>query len=168
MPAGVPGPARPAPIRDASGRFIPSDGVTALAREGGRARQMVARLAQLMGLWEAPDGHEFAPYARLAREWRDDHMARLAATVGGGVVGPGPAAIVSSAALQLGASRYLGDLGAKNGDAKMLLDASRLADASRQNLIASHELCAREAAAQPQQSRTDRVIADILAAGSSN
>jgi len=102
-----------------------------------------------MGLWQAPEGHPFAPYQRLAAEWRDDHLAQLAATVGGGRVGPGPASVVSSAALQMGASRYLHDLGAEVGDPKMLLDASRLADASRANVLSAHELAAKEAEARP-------------------
>jgi hypothetical protein len=51
---------------------------------------------------------------------------------------------VSSAAIQLGASRYLSDLGAKTGDAKLLSQGSKLANDSRQNLLAAHELCARE------------------------
>jgi hypothetical protein len=148
LPAGVPGPARQAPARDASGRLRPSPGTTELARSGGRAAAEARQLGQLLGLWEAPEGHPYAAYARLAREWRDAHMRELAATVGGGEVGPGPASIVSTAALELGASRYLADLGAQNGDAKMLLDASRLADASRQNLLAAHELAAKEATAR--------------------
>jgi hypothetical protein len=78
-------------------------------------------------------------------------MAQLAATVGGGEVGPGPASIVSSAALQLAASRWLADRGAESGAAGLLLSASRLADASRQNLLAAHELAAREAQARPRQ-----------------
>lgn len=88
-------------------------------------------------------------------------MATLAATVGGGEVGPGPASVVSTAALQLGASRYLHDLGAETGDAKLLLDASRLADASRQNLLAAHELTAKEALARPKQNPTLALIEKI-------
>lgn len=65
------------------------------------------QLRQLLGLADLPDDHPYTPYARLAREWRDDHMAQLAATVAGGAAGPGPASVVSTAALQLGASRYL-------------------------------------------------------------
>jgi hypothetical protein len=105
-------------------------------------------MAKLLGLWEPPEDHAYAPYARLAREWRDNHMQALAATVGAGEVGPGPASVVSSAALQMGASRWLADLGAESGDAKAILNASRLADASRQNLLAAHELCAKEATAR--------------------
>ncbi|NUP10883.1 MAG: hypothetical protein HOW73_32970 [Polyangiaceae bacterium] len=145
LPAGVPGPSRPVAVRDSSGRFVASDGTRALARAAGRARAEALQLGRLLGLSQVPEDHPYAPYARLAREWRDDHMEQLAATVGGGVVGAGVAAIVSSAALQLAASRWLSDRGAESGDAKMLLEASRLADASRQNLLAAHELCAREA-----------------------
>lgn len=149
LPAGVPGAARPAADRDGSGRFTPGPGTAALARAGARAAHETRQLAQLLGLWTPPEDHAYAPYTRLAREWRDAHMAQLSATVGGGEVGPGPASIVSSAAIQLAASRWLADRGAELGSAKMLGDASRLADASRQNLLAAHELCAREAQARP-------------------
>jgi hypothetical protein len=57
--------------------------------------------------------------------------------------------VVASAALQLAWSRYLSDRAAEEGDAEMALASSRLADASRQNLLAAHELCAREAKARP-------------------
>lgn len=148
LPDGVPAPARPAPERDAAGRFIAGPGQRALARKGGEAKAEAAQLAKLLGLRAVDESHAYAPYARLAREFRDHHMAELAATVGGGKVGPGPASVVSTAALQLAASRYLADLGAEQGDAKLLLDASRLGDASRTNLLSAHELCAREAKAR--------------------
>ncbi len=148
LPAGVAARARPVATRDGAGRFTPGAGTIELARTGGRAAAESRQLGALLGLWTPPEGHAFAPYARLAREWRDGHMAQLAATVAGGEVGPGPASIVSTAAIQLGASRWLADVGARAGDAKALLDASRLADASRQNLLASHELCAKEAVAR--------------------
>lgn len=148
LPAGVPAPARPVPVRDVSGRLQPGPGTRALAAAGGRAAAESRQLGQLLGLKAIPEGHEYAPYARLAREWRDQHMTQLAATVGGGEVGAGPASVVSSAALQMAASRYLSDLGAEKGDAKLLLDASRLANDARQNILAAHELCAKEATAR--------------------
>lgn len=147
--AGVPAPARRAPARDTNGRLLPGASASEFARQGGIAARESKQLARLLGLSEVDESHPWHPYYRLAREWRDNHMSTLAQTVGGGVVGPGPASIVSSAALQLAASRYLSDRGALNGDAKMLLEASRLADASRQNLLAAHELCAKEAIARP-------------------
>jgi hypothetical protein len=106
-------------------------------------------MGRLMGLWTPPPGHPFAPYARLARDWRNGHMRALAETVGGGQVGPGPASIVATAALPLGASRWLADTGALEGDARLLLESSKLADSARQNLLAAHELCARETKARP-------------------
>lgn len=161
---GIPAPACPAATRDGAGRFIASAGTTQLARKAGQAAGESKQLARLMGLVDLPEGHPFGPYARLAREWRDQHMATLAATVGGGEVGPGPAAIVSSAALQLGASRWLSDRGALEGDAKLLVEASKLADASRQNLLAAHELVAREAKARPRQNATAAMVARMTKA----
>lgn len=149
LPAGVPAPARPRAERDAAGRLLPGPGTSALASTAAKAAHESRQLSQLLGLWEAPEGHAYAPYARLAREWRDDHMAQLAATVGGGHIGPGPASVVSSAAMQLAASRWLSDVGAESGDAKLLLEASKLADASRANLLSAHELAAKEAQARP-------------------
>lgn len=149
LPAGVPAPARPAANRDAAGRLVPGPGTSELARTGALAAHESRQLAQLLGLWEPPEGHAYAPYARLAREWRDAHMAQLSATVAGGAVGPGPASVVSTAALQMAASRWLSDIGAQTGDARALLDASKLGDSSRQNLLAAHELAAKEAQARP-------------------
>ncbi|MGC4091380.1 MAG: hypothetical protein QM756_26580 [Polyangiaceae bacterium] len=165
LPAGVPAHARPEATRDEAGRFVAGPGTSELARCGAVAAHEARQLAQLLGLWQPPAEHAYAPYARLGREWRDAHMAQLSATVGGGAVGPGPASIVSTAALQLGASRYLADVGAQTGDAKLLLDASRLADSSRQNLLAAHELCAREAAARPRETTTDALRRRIAALG---
>jgi len=104
---------------------------------------------QLLGLWPVPEGHAYAPYARMAREWRASHMETLAASVGGGVVGPGPALIVANAAIQLASSRWLSDLGIQTGDPATMLAASRLANDARQSILAAHEGCAREAAARP-------------------
>ena len=77
----------------------------------------------------------------------------VAKTVGGGVCGPAPSSLVASAALQLAWSRYLGDVAAETGDPDMALKASRLAEASRQSLLAAHELCAKEALARPNAKR---------------
>lgn len=148
LPVGVPAPARPEPARDDAGRLLPGPGTADLARRGGLAAAEARQLAQLLGLWTPPEGHAYAPYARLARDWRDAHITELAATVAGGEVGPGPASIVATAALQMAASRWLSDRGAQSGDSKMLLEGSRLGDSSRQNLLAAHSLAALEAEAR--------------------
>jgi hypothetical protein len=85
----------------------------------------------------------FDPYARAARAFRRAHVDALARSVGGGHCGPGPSSIVASAALQLAGSRFAFEV---LGDMAL---GSRLADSSRQNLLAAHELCAREAQARP-------------------
>jgi len=87
-------------------------------------------------------------------------MRELAATVGGGRIGPGPASVISTAALQMAASRWLSDRGAETGDAKLLLEAAKLGDSSRQNLLAAHELAAREASSRP---KPQSAIATIAA-----
>ena len=96
-----------------------------------------------------------APYRGAADAFRRAQCGELAATVGGGMCGPGPSSIVASAALQLAMSRYLSDRGQATGDPKLLLSASRLADASRQNLLAAHELCAREAISREANRKAD-------------
>ena len=149
LPAGVPATPSQVPTRDAAGRLRSGPGTSELARRAAKAKHEAARLRQLLGLKEFDEDHPYYRYHRLAQQWRDEHMAELSATVGGGRIGPGPASIVSSAALQMAASRYFADLGADLGDPKTLLESSRLADASRQNLLAAHELAAKEAAARP-------------------
>lgn len=133
--------------RRPDGRWAP--GARTAQRAGGRARAGSTRLASELGLWTLPDDAAFAPYRRAAVDFRRAHCAMLARTVGGGVCGPGPSSIVATAALQLAASRFLFDDGGCDGDFETFLRASRLGDASRQNLLAAHELCAREAAARP-------------------
>lgn len=148
LPAGVPAPARPEAIRDGDGRFQAGEATSQLAGMGGKAAAESRQLAKLLGLLDVPEGHPYLPYARMAREWRDAHMAELGQEVGGGKVGPGPASVVSTAALEMAASRWLFDRAAECGDTDMMLSAARLADASRQNLLAAHELVARMAEAR--------------------
>lgn len=148
LPAGEPAPASPAPSRRKGGQLEKSPGTTELASVAGKASAEARQMRRLMGLQTVPSDHPARPYTTLARQFRDHHMRELAASIGGGVVGPGAASIVSSAALQMAASRWFSDLGMLHASPKHLLDASRLADASRQNLLAAHELVAREAEAR--------------------
>lgn len=87
--------------------------------------------------------HGVKDYARAARGFRKAHITTLARSVGGGHCGPAPASIIASAALQFAASRFAFEV---LGDMTL---GSRLANDSRQNLLAAHELCAREAQARP-------------------
>lgn len=155
LPDGIPAPVAPVIQRDARGCPLPGASARALASKGGKAKAENAKLRRLLGLSEVPEGHPYQPYAKLAREFRDHHMAELAQLVGGGQVGPGPASVISTAALQLAAGRYLTDIGALEGDAKKIAEGSRLADSSRQNLLAAHELVAKEAKARKARGRVD-------------
>ncbi len=143
LPAGVPGEARTESPTDRGecGRFARGNG---LAVAGGKANAGQCRLAHRLNLGDSFADPRFAPYARSAKVWRNAQLRQLAATVGGGFVGPGPSSVIASAALQLAASRFafevLGDL----------VLGSRLANDSRQNLLAAHELAAKEAQARPQ------------------
>lgn len=154
LPAGVPerAGAESPTDRGAAGRFA---GGNALASKGGRARAGKTKLADRMGLRSLPEGSAFGPYKRAAVSFRKAHTAVLARTVGGGRCGPAPSSLVASAALQLAWSRYLSDLAAETSDPELALKGSKLAEASRQSLMAAHELCAREAVARAAAARVD-------------
>ncbi len=161
LPAGVPAPARQVEPggRTADGRLVPGTRTAEeMASLGGRARAEQLRLARLLGRAQLPEGHALLPYRRDAEDWRDAELQRLAQSVGGGEVGPAVQAIVSTAALQHAASRWLFDRSALEADAKLALAASRLGDAARQNMLAATEIAAREAAAKRTAPRTPAAI----------
>jgi predicted N-formylglutamate amidohydrolase len=151
----VPAPPRPEPTRDAAGRVQAGPGTTELARRGGVAAAEARKFRRLLGLADFAADHPYQPYHALAREHRQDHAEHIAATVGGGQLSPGVSGIIASASLALAASRYLYDLGADQGDPKLLGQAARLADQSRTALLTAHELAAREAAARARTSPAD-------------
>jgi len=145
LPVGVAAPQRndrAAVERDAQGRLADAAAAAELGRLGGLARAGQSRLARRLSLGETFADPRFDPYARAARAFRRAQVRRLTESVGGGECGPAPSSIVASASLQLAASRFAFEV---LGD--MVL-GSRLANDSRQNLLAAHELCAREAQAR--------------------
>lgn len=164
LSAGLPGdlPEEAPGDRGQAGRFAP--GNTGLSRRGGLAKAGKTRLSVKLGLMAFEDSVGFATYKRSAASFRRAHCQHIAAAVGGGVCGTGPSSMVASAALQLAWSRYFYDRAAENGDADLVKRASDLANASRQNLVAAHELAAREAVARSANApRPD--VAALLAAG---
>lgn len=150
LPAGLPAAPSGPVERRPDGTLTPA-GARALGRQGGaeaaRRRRLAAELADTLGLG-ADIGEELERYVAHATEFAAAQIAQLAATVGGGFVGPGPSSIVQSSALALAASRYLYAQGTRTGDPKTFGFASRLADKSRMGLLTAHELCAREAQAR--------------------
>lgn len=163
LPAGVPATARLESPQDRGERGAFARG-NSLARQGGLARRGKTRLADRLGLTALPAGSAFRPYKAAAVSFRRAQCAELARTVGGGVCGPAPSSLVASAALQLAWSRYLGDIAASEGDVELALKASRLSDASRQSLLAAHELCAREGESRAK-TRRQPAIAPWLTTG---
>jgi hypothetical protein len=118
-----------------------------LASKGALARKGTTRLSAKLGLADIESDPAFAPYKRAAADFRRTQVTALARSVGGGECGPAPASVIASAAWQLAASRFLFDNA--RGRTDWLKLASQLANDSRQNLLAAHELCAREAKARP-------------------
>ena len=158
LAAGTPEPQRenaPEVRRDAAGRLADAASAAELGRAGGLKRAGQAKLARRIALGDSFADPRFAPYAASAKAFRRLHVARLARDVGGGHCGPAPSSIIASAALQLAASRFafevLGDLAL----------GSRLADASRANLLSAHELCAREAQSRPKESGLERLRREL-------
>jgi hypothetical protein len=154
LPAGVPDDARSENPTDrgVGGRFAPGN---ALARRGGKAKAGESALAQRLGLaGELPDASTFKPYHARAVTFRRVTCAGLAASVGGGYVGPIPSSIVNRAALALAWSTYYYDLAAlaaeqdPEGAAKSVDRATRLGEASSRLLREAHEYCAKEATAR--------------------
>jgi len=152
LPEGVTGPAldERTADRDAAGRW--QSGARSAQSAGGSATRESTRLARRLSLGEAFADARFEPYARAARAFRRQHVTSLARSVGGGHCGSAPASIIASAALQLAGSRFAFEV---LGD--MVL-GSRLANDSRQNLLAAHELCAREAQARPKPPVRSRLL----------
>src|SRR5512133_808554 len=155
LPEGTPAPAG-ADSRLAAterGKFTAGNRRSVL---GGKATAGQCRLAKRLHLGESFSDPRFTSYARSAKVWRNAQLRQLSATVGGGFVGPGPSSVIASSALQLAASRFsfevLGDL----------VTGSKLANDSRQNLLAAHELCAKEAQSRPRPTDPHKAVADAF------
>lgn len=142
-PASAPSPPEPAGSRRPTGQLVPGPRARELARRGGLARAAKARqLRVLEGLGlRGAQPKVLRPFLEDAEQFAKYETERLARTVGGGVCEGAPASFVQSAALETAGSR------AAFAKGDMVL-GSRLAAAARQNLLAAHELCAREAQAR--------------------
>jgi hypothetical protein len=139
------------PRRGPGHRFTAGDGAAKRAgAAGGHAKAGRVSLVASLGLAGAAlQAEAFAPYRKKAASFRAAHCRELAA-LAGGACGSGPSSMVASAALQLGMSRFLFDLAMGDGapgskaHLELVKTASKLADSSRQNLLAAYELAIRE------------------------
>lgn len=141
-------------------------GSTTAQRAGGLARKHQTALASQLGLAKLVDATDFGPYRRAADNFAKAQRSYLARTVGGGECGPAPSSMVASAALQLAASRYLSDRAAADGDPSLFVQASKLANDSRQNLAAAHEYCARTAKAAAKSNPSTGLLDALATTGS--
>lgn len=146
QPGGIPAPARPDPSagRREGGLF---DAGNPWAEIGGRKRAEKARyatiLADTLGLGE------IGPILRPEILEEGQHFVRTKlawiASIAGGEVGPGPASMVQSAALDLMASRYWYSEWTRTGDGAASDRGSKHAQASGQRLSAARDMATRDA-----------------------
>jgi hypothetical protein len=179
LPAGV--PEQPEPVaRRHNGTVASAEAAKRLGKRGGQARARrradvrawgaTLGLGRLLTLTE--DSH-LAPFVVEAEAWLRAQAEACARDVGGGQLSPGVVSILRTAAWERMYSAFLFDAGSRQSFAwqvdeertpkvlprtELVMVAARLGDSSRQNLLAAHELSAREAAARP------RVPADAVAA----
>lgn len=146
LPAPLPAPPDPV-ARRRNGTVDGSEAAKLLGARGGAAKASRARLVSSLGLTKLAADSAFAAYRDAGDQFVTQHLAELA-RVSGGEVGPGPASIVTSAAVQLAASRFWSDRAAAACDPSLWALASSLANASRQNLLAAYELGVREGEAR--------------------
>jgi hypothetical protein len=133
--------------RTTLGRF--ASGASTAQRKGGLALKHQTALSHRTGLAAIVALPAFKPYLRQAKAFARAQVNALARSVGGGECGPGAASVVTTASLQLAASRFCFDQAALTGDADLFLKASKLGDASRNNLLSASDLCATEANGRP-------------------
>lgn len=120
--------------RDRSGRFLP----------GNRAGAAKIIKPGPMGGVDVSDP-AFRPFKRWASKY-SAHRRRELAAAHGGAISAGVGAIVESAALALGGSRFLAMRASTSLDAELFKQSAALGALARQHELAAWELAAREAA----------------------
>jgi hypothetical protein len=163
-PGVVQGPGAPSAIITSAelfpakgpGKHSPFTKGNKFAALGGSAKRDVPKLLGQMGI---PEAAPFRAFKALALGFLKHHVNRLARDVGGGECGPAPSMMVKFAAFQAASAEYLyreavkmletpPDAGQSPDLSKLqelFQSSSKLQNSSRQNLLAAHELCAKEA-----------------------
>jgi hypothetical protein len=173
LPAGL--AATPEPVeRRRDGRLASAEAARALGKRGGLARARRRADARAWGatvglgrLLEMTTEERLSPFVGEAEAWLKAQCEACARDVGGGQLSPGVVSILRTAAWERLYSAFLFDCATRSSfawdaerDAKgelralgprtdLVIVAGRLGDSSRQNLLAAHELAAREAQARP-------------------
>jgi hypothetical protein len=105
-------------------------------------------LATVCGMPLDATDPEYKKALGWARRYRGRRVRELTVQHGG-ELSAGVCAMITSSALDMAASRYLGARAALTGDPALMLTASRLAQSSRQQELTALEVAQREAAAKP-------------------
>jgi hypothetical protein len=152
-PGGSLGPGAP-PHLITSEKLFPKSGKfqkgNKLSQLGGRAKKDTAKLLTEMGITRSTT---FKPFKAKAKAFARAQQNEMARSVGGGFCGPSPSSMIQSAAIQMAYAAWLQDKAERLmdddgnlGEVRELLGESRtFQNSSRQNLLAAHEMCAREA-----------------------
>lgn len=134
-----------------------------------RAKQR-KRLSAIMGPGGAgvADHQNVAPYRALAEQLQRDEVERLALEVGGGVCTVGVESLVTFWARQASSAawaRAMAEEATAGGDQRLAAylasQAKAQEDSARQNRLAAHELCFREASAR-QREEPEPGLAELL------
>jgi hypothetical protein len=143
----------PENLRNAKGKHKFQKG-NSFARLGGAAKKDTNKLLNQCGI---PETVKFKSFKAIAQSFHRFHVQRLARDVGGGECGPAPALMVKFASHQAASAEYLyreavklletpgEDPSPLSTVTGLFESSSKLQNASRQNLLAAHELCAKEA-----------------------
>lgn len=126
------------------GKIADSETARFLGRLGGLKKARNLRLVDSLGVAKLAEDSAFIPYRNGAEQFVEHHSAELA-KVAGGSVSSGPSSMIASAALQLACSRFAFDKFAETGDASWMTLGSKLANDSRQNLLAAYSHAVLEA-----------------------
>lgn len=151
-PGGVVGPGAPPALIPAE-KLFPKGGFqkgNKLSQLGGRAKAGTAKLLTEMGITRSTS---FKPFKAKAKSFARAQQNEMARSVGGGFCGPSPCSMIQSAAIQMAYAAWLQDKAERLMDddshleevRQLLGEARTFQNSSRQNLLAAHEMCAREA-----------------------
>jgi hypothetical protein len=169
-PAAESGPVE----RHPDGRIAGTEAARALGRLSAvrRAERAPKKWAERFGLGRLIEGLKdeatIAPFLPAGEKWLRDQCAFIVENISDGVLSPAVWSMAQTAAQQHILKCYFFDLATRShfafdvlerdaeGNPKRIqpntelaLVAARLGDSSRQNLLAAHELAAREAASRP-------------------
>jgi hypothetical protein len=145
-------------------------GVAARGRGRPKGALTGASSRAFLGILSDRDAQDpsIIPYLDGAKRWARAYLAGLA-PMAGGIVGPGPTAIVAAAAQEFFAAQWMFDAAAADvGEiprCSLLANASAMAGHAQRSIVSAHNLAMREAEARRSTPGVERSLAEELEAG---